>query len=410
MAQFTYQATNKKGGTVSGTVEAANRSAAIAALTHENLKPISVKEKRENNDSFSGLSSRFFKNKIKPDVLVIFTRQLSTMVGAGVPLLRALNALQQHAENPLLKSTLEQVATDVQGGASLADALEKHPVVFSDVYVNMVRAGEAAGILEDVLKRLAMQQEKSATIRKKVKGAMIYPMVLLSVTTIAFFGLMIFVIPNIGKIIKDIGGEDAELPALTQIMLGISDFTVSYWYILIALGFGIFFAVSRYLRTPSGKRNFHRLILKIPIVRGLVKKVAVARFARTFSSLMGAGVTVLAALKVTGKAIGNTVYMEFLDNAAEEVKNGKQLSEVIAKSDLFPDIVGQMLAVGEETGKTDTVLVKVADFYEEEVDVAVNSLSSIIEPLMIIVLGAMVGLVAASVMGPITSISQNIQQ
>ncbi len=410
MAQFTYKATNNKGSTVSGTVEATDRSAAISALTHENLKPISVKEKREGANSLDGFSSKFLRNKVKPDVLVIFTRQLSTMVGAGVPLLRALNALYQHADNPLLKSTLEQVATDVQGGASLADALEKHPAVFNDVYVNMVRAGEAAGILEDVLKRLAMQQEKSATIRKKVKGAMIYPAVLLSVTTIAFFGLMIFVIPNIGKIIKDIGGEDAELPALTQVMLGISDFTVSYWYIVLAVGFGIFFGTSRYLRTKGGKKNFHKLILKVPIVKGIIRKVAVARFARTFSSLMGAGVTVLAALKVTGKAIGNTVYEDFLNHAAEEVKNGKQLSEVISKSDLFPDIVGQMLAVGEETGKTDTVLVKVADFYEEEVDVAVNSLSSIIEPLMIIVLGAMVGLVAASVMGPITSISQNIQQ
>lgn len=410
MAQFSYKATNSKGNTVSGTVEATDRSAAISALTHENLKPISVKEKNTGANNLEGFSNRFLKNKVKPDILVIFTRQLSTMVGAGVPLLRALSALQKHADNPLLKSTLEQVTSDVQGGASLADALEKHPTVFNDVYVNMVRAGEAAGILEDVLKRLAMQQEKSASIRKKVKGAMIYPMVLLSVTTIAFFGLMIFVIPNIGKIIKDIGGEDAELPALTQVMLGISDFTVSYWYIVLAAGFGIFFGVSRYLRTPGGKKSFHKFILKVPIVNGLIRKVAVARFARTFSSLMGAGVTVLAALKVTGKAIGNSVYEDFLTGAAEEVKNGKQLSEVISKSNLFPDIVGQMLAVGEETGKTDTVLVKVADFYEEEVDVAVNSLSSIIEPLMIIVLGAMVGLVAASVMGPITSISQNIQQ
>jgi len=410
MAQFTYQATNNKGNTVSGTVEATDRSAAIAALTHENLRPVHLKEKGAQGDSLSGISNRFFQKKVKPDVLVIFTRQLSTMVGAGVPLLRALNALQSHAENPLLHSTLEQVSTDVQGGSSLADALEKHPQVFNDVYVNMVRAGEAAGILEDVLKRLAMQQEKSASIRKKVKGAMIYPIVLLSVTTLAFFGLMIFVIPSIGKIITDIGGEGAELPALTQVMLGISNFTVSYWYIVIGVGFALFFGISRYLRTTSGKRNFNRLVLKLPIVKGLIIKVSVARFARTFSSLMGAGVSVLSALKVTGKGIGNTVYEDFLEKAAEEVKNGKQLSDIIQKSDLFPDIVGQMLAVGEETGKTDTVLIKVADFYEEEVDVAVNSLSSIIEPLMIIVLGAMVGLVAASVMGPITSISQNIQQ
>ncbi|HEX6416288.1 MAG TPA: type II secretion system F family protein, partial [Candidatus Saccharimonadales bacterium] len=298
---------------------------------------------------------------------------------------------------------------DVEDGAQLADALAKYPGTFSDVYVNMVRAGEAAGILDEILKRLAIQQEKNSTIRKKVKSAMTYPMVLVVITILAFFGLMLFVIPQIGKILQDLGGPDAELPALTQGMLGISGFMTNYWFIVFPLIIGGVFLLLRYLKTPKGKAIFHRFILKLPGIKSIVTKVAVARFARTFSALMGAGVAVLEALNVTAHAVGNVVYEQSLIDAAEEVKNGATLSSVIEKNELFPAIVAQMLAVGEETGQTDTVLVKVADFYEEEVDVAIDGLSSIIEPVMILVMGSMVGLIAASVMGPIASLSQNIK-
>jgi type IV pilus assembly protein PilC len=273
----------------------------------------------------------------------------------------------------------------------------------------MVRAGEAAGILDDILKRLAMQQEKNATMRKKIKSAMTYPMVLIGITIIAFFGLMIFVIPQIGKILTDLGGEDAKLPVITQVMLAISDFLIHQWYILVPIVVvGIIF-LSRYIKTPKGKSQFHHIVLKVPAVKTIVKKVAVARFARTFAALMGAGVAVLEALAVTSRAVGNVVYEEALVDAADQVKNGATLSSIIEKNDLFPAIVAQMLAVGEETGQTDTVLIKVADFYEEEVDVAIDGLSSIIEPVMIVVMGGMVGLIAASVMSPIASLSQNVK-
>lgn len=408
MARFKYVATGAQGEAIRGSIDAADRSAVIAALSKQKLRPISVKA-AEDHDSFS-LKNLLGGNKVKSDDLVIFTRQLSTMISAGVPLLRAINSLSTHADSPVLKKILVTVIHDIEGGASLGDAFAKYPNTFSDVYVNMVRAGESAGILDDILKRLALQQEKNATIRKKVKSAMSYPMVLIVIMILAFFGLMLFVIPQIGKILVDLGGPDAKLPALTLFMLALSHAFISYWYIIFPALIGAVILVLRYIKTPKGKKQFHRLILKIPAIKTIIRKVAVARFARTFSALMGAGVPVLEALSVTSRAIGNIVYEEALLEAGKEVKNGKQLSTIIETyEELFPSIVAQMLAVGEETGQTDTVLVKVADFYEEEVDVAIDGLSAIIEPVMIVIMGSMVGLIAASVMSPIASLSQNIK-
>lgn len=408
MPSFLYVATNAQGKTVTGSLEASDRSAAIASLTKQSLSPLSLKKGVAKKSSLTFLDF-FGANRVKSDDLVMFTRQLSAMVSAGVPLLRALNSQRDHTDSKALKVILEGVIKDVEGGAQLADALAKYPNAFSDVYVNMVRAGEAAGILDDILKRLAMQQEKNASMRKKIKSAMTYPMVLLGITVLAFFGLMLFVIPQIGKILKDLGGPDAELPLLTQAMLGISDFLLHYGLFLLPVVIAGIVFLMRWLKTPVGKKLFHTLILKIPMIKPIIQKVAVARFARTFSALMGAGVAVLEALNVTARAVGNVVYEQALVGAAEQVKNGKTLSSVIEKNDLFPPIVSQMLAVGEETGQTDTVLVKVADFYEEEVDVAIDGISSIIEPVMILIMGSMVGLIAASVMGPIAGLAQSIK-
>jgi type IV pilus assembly protein PilC len=408
MAKYNYIATNSQGKTIASTIEATDRAAVVATLTKDGMKPISVKEVKTSSSSFT-LGDFFGGNKVKSDDLVMFTRQLSAMVGAGVPLLRALNSLQTHTESKPLKKVLTTLIVDVQAGAPLADSLAKYPNTFSDVYVNMVRAGEAAGILDEILKRLAMQQEKNATIRKKVKSAMTYPMVLIVITILAFFGLMLFVIPQIGKILTDLGGPEAQLPPLTLAMLAISGFMTSYWFIVFPGIIGGVILLLRYVKTPKGKAQLHHFVLKVPGIKSIVMKVAVARFARTFSALMGAGVAVLEALNVTSRAVGNVVYEKALVDASEKVKNGATLSSVIEKNPLFPAIVPQMLAVGEETGQTDTVLVKVADFYEEEVDVAIEGLSSIIEPVMIVVMGSMVGLIAASVMGPIAGLAQNIK-
>lgn len=408
MALFYYVAIDPKNNTKSGALEAIDRSGAIASLTRQNLKPISIKEGDGKKGVF-GAADFFGKNKIKSDDLVLFTRQLSAMVSAGVPILRALASLHDHAERKNLMVIIEGVMKDVEAGSTLADSLVKYPNAFSDVYVNMVRAGETAGILDDILKRLALQQEKNASIRKKVKSAMSYPIVLMGITVIAFFGLMIFVIPQIGKIVKDLGGPDAEMPLLTQIMLGVSEFITSNMLWLIPLMIGCVVLFLRYLKTPKGKKQLHTIVLKIPGVKEIIIKLAIARFARTFSALMGAGVAVLEALNVTAHAVGNVVYEQALLHAADQVKNGKSLSSVIEKDMLFPPIVAQMLAVGEETGQTDTVLIKVADFYEEEVDTAIEGVSAIIEPVMIVIMGGMVGLIAAAVMGPIANMSQNIK-
>jgi type IV pilus assembly protein PilC len=425
--KFAYKALTKDGKSVSGVYEAASKDALVAALAKQGARPILIRVASANDGKKSSLSN-LFRPKVKLRDLVIFTRQLSTLVSAGVPLPRSLATLGEQSENKYFKTVIAAVAKDIEAGISLGDAFSKHPDVFSDVYVNMVRAGEAGGILDQILKRLAAQTEKDASIRKKIKGAMTYPTVILSVTILAFFGLMIFVIPKLGKILTDLGGPDAQLPIYTRVLLGISNFSVSHSvmgsipglsaipligkipnavFMLIALGIIIFF-ILRYIKTPKGKLQFHHLLLRMPILKVIIIKVAVARFARTFSALTSAGVTVLDALQVTGAAIGNKVIENELAEAAKEVKNGKPLSDPISHSKIFPPIVAQMLAVGEETGQIDTILVKIADFYDEEVDTVIDSLSSIIEPVMIIVLGSIVGVIAASVMGPIASLSQNI--
>lgn len=403
ITEYIYTATNKSGKSVKGSVQATNREEALTSLRHQDLRPLTVKAASE------GKHRRGFGKGVKLKELVIFTRQLSTMVSAGVPLNRSLATLQEQAEGEYFKKVLTEVSKDVQAGNPLGDAFAKYPHIFNDVYVNMIKAGEAGGILEEILKRLANQIEKEASIKKKIKSAMTYPAVILGVTVIGFFGIMLFIIPKISSILKELGGENAQLPVYTRAMLGISNFMQHNALIIFALLAIVVYLLTRYVRTPAGKYNLHALMLKVPIVRTVVIKVAIARFARTFASLMSAGVGVLDALEVTGGAIGNKVIEKELRDAATQVKNGKQLSEPLSASAHFPPIVGQMLAVGEETGKVDEILVKVADFYEEEVAAVIDALSSLIEPLMIIVLGAVVGLIAASVMGPIAGLSKNIQ-
>jgi type IV pilus assembly protein PilC len=413
MPVFSYTAINAKGSPVNGTVDQPDKAAAINAIVKLDLRPISLKELKASEvikTTQSAKGSSVIKDRVKSDQLVMFTRQLSAMVGAGVPLIRALNALSTHiSESPNLKKILVGVIHDVEIGSTLGDALAKYPNTFNDIYVNMVRAGEAAGILEDTLKRLALQQEKNTRMKKKIKSAMTYPMVLIFITIAAFFGLMLFVVPQIGKIIQDLGGPDAELPAVTQFMLAVSNIITLYWYIIfLVIGAGVY-GFLLYTKTPTGKYQFHYILLKTPILRKIVTKVAVAHFSRTFAALIEAGVAVLEALDVTSRAVGNKVFEKALVDAAEKVKNGKTLSSVIEANPIFPPIVAQMLLVGEETGQTDKVIVKVAEFYEEEVDLAIESLSSIIEPIMIVIMGGMVGLIAASVMLPIAGLAQNIQ-
>jgi type IV pilus assembly protein PilC len=408
MATFSCVAIDAKGNAVNTKVDGANRADVINSLTKQGLRPVSIKEFKNTTVKLD-LGKIGRRKKVKTDQLVMFTRQLSAMISAGVPILRALSALAEHiSESPVLQDILRNVIHDIESGSTLGDALAKHPETFNDIYVNMVRAGEAAGILDDVLKRLAIQQEKNSAMRKRIKSAMAYPVVLICITVLAFFGLMIFIIPKIGGIMTDLGGPDAKLPGLTVAMLAISDFIVAYWYIIVILIGGGVFGFITIIKTKKGKRWWHNVLLKMPLVKTIIKKNAIARFARTFSALIEAGVAVLEALDVTSRAVGNVIYEEALVDAESKVKNGKSLSSVISANPLFPAIVSQMLIVGEETGQTGQIIVKVADFYEEEVDASISGLGTIIEPIMIVIMGGMVGLIAASVMLPIAGLAQNI--
>ena len=423
MAEFNYTAIASDGQQLTGVLNAANRQAAIAAIHQQGAKPIVVSEAKAKKRA--GLS---FRKKVKIKDLVIFTRELSTMINAGVPLPRGLDTLAEQTENKYFKGVVNSINHDVESGLPLAEAMGKFPGVFSDVYINMVRAGEAGGILDDIMKRLALQVEKDSAIRHKIKSAMAYPVVILTITVIAFFGIMLFILPKIGKILHDLAGPDAKFPIYTRIMLGISSFLTSHSILhsiplinkipiigslpnavlLFALmAIGVIY-LRRYIHTSEGQYKFHALLLRVPVLKNVLIKIAIARFARTFSSLMSSGVTVLEALEVTGKAIGNRVIQKQLELVAAEVRNGHSLGKQLLGAPYFPPILGQMIIVGEETGKIDEILLKVAEFYEEEVDSVVDSLASIIEPVMIVLLGAIVGLIAASVMGPIAGLSQNI--
>ncbi len=422
--QFIYKATTAEGRTISGSAEAVSKPALLALLRKQGVTPILVdQDKKHKSGSLFGP-----KKKVKLNDLVIFTRQLSTMISAGVPLSRAMAALQVNADNAYMREVLAGISKDVESGFPLGDAFAKFPNVFSEVYVNMVRAGEEGGILDEILGRLALQVEQDASIRKKIKSAMMYPIVILSITVMAFFGIMLLIVPKIGKILLDLGGPNAKLPIYTVVMLNISNFCVSssiishipllnmiplvnklpnLLFIMAFVAVGTVYLL-RYIRTEAGMYKFHGLLLRLPVVKIIILKIAIARFSRTFASLMGSGVSVLDALEVTGAALGNKVIEGELKAAAIEVRNGKPLSDPISKSKHFPAIVSQMLIVGEETGQIDTVLTKIADFYEEEVDVLIDGLAAIIEPIMIVGLGAAVGLIAASVMGPIANLSKNI--
>lgn len=407
MADFTYTARSATGQIQKGTISARDKSTAIIALRNKRLQPVIIKE----TTAAKGMKMEIKlpgSDKIKAKDLVVFTRQFSVMVSAGVPILRALTILKEQSESAAFQKVLETVTADVQGGANLSDSMAKHPKAFSQIYVNMVRAGEAGGILDQVLSRLAFQQEKDAALKGKIKAAMVYPSVIAVVTGIAFFVLMTFIVPKIGNILTEMGGKDA-LPIYTRALLATSDVLKSLPFIagmLVGAPIALVF-FNRWRKTPKGRYKWHSLLLKIPVIKVILTKTAVARFSRIFASLMGAGVSIVEAIETTAGAIGNAVIEKELLDCSKAIQAGGQLSVELAKSPHFPPIVSQMMAVGEETGQTDTVIIKIAEFYEEEVDTAVGALSSVIEPVMIVVLGGMVGLIAVSVFGPITQISSN---
>lgn len=399
---FNYTAKDNSGNTQQGVIVAASKNAALSALQEKNLKPLVVKEASKD---WKNIEIKLPGNdKVKTQDLVMFTRQFSTMVNAGVSLVRCLNTLRDQTESEGLKKVLTQVVSDVEAGEQISDAMAKHPKVFSSVYVNMVKAGEEGGILDQIMERLATQVEKDSEIKGQVKGAMTYPAVILGITVIAFLAIMIFIIPELTDIFDDLDGE---LPILTQVIIGISD-ALRDNFILVLIGIAVvIFGFIRFIKTERGKFLFDKTILKMPIIGPIVQKINVARFSRTFSSLNGAGVSVIQSLEVTAGALSNTLIQQGIHQSIDGIKQGEPIADAIAATEIFPPIVNQMAAIGEETGQIDTVLNKVAEFYEKEVDRVISSLTSIIEPLLIVVLGGVVGTIVASVFGPIMTLTES---
>jgi type IV pilus assembly protein PilC len=406
MVEFNYSAKDPAGTLLNGTLTAVDKGQVTDILRKRGLTPVTIKSKA--SDKPKGLSMNLKlpgSGKVKPKALVVFTRQFATMISAGVPMLRSLTTLREQSSSAVLKEVLEKVTSDVQGGGQLSDALAKHPKAFSEVYVNMVRAGEAGGILDQIMNRLATQVEKDAQIKGKFKGAMVYPVVVTLVAAGAVGFLMVGVVPKLASILIGAGGT---LPIQTKIILAISNFMTTKWYILIGGTLLAVFLFRRFTSTKKGKFAFHKFLLKVPVFGNIILKVNVARFARTFSSLMAAGVTVIDALEITAGALTNVVIKKALIDSVQSIKNGKNIADSLDEAKILPAIIIQMTAVGEETGKIGEVLDKVAEFYEEEVDVITGGLASIIEPILIVGLGGIVGFIVMSVLGPILSIQGTV--
>ncbi len=380
MPQFTYTARAVNGELKQATIDAPSRDEVIKQLRQQKLNVIKIDEGSAQKKKRGGA--------IKMRDIVIFTRQFSTMINSGLPLVQALDILAQQSENPALKDVTRQVVFDVESGNTVADALRKHPKAFTDLYVNMVAAGEAGGILDTILMRLAVFMEKNDALVRKVKGAMIYPAVIMSVAGIAITVLLVFVIPTFQTMFSSAG---IALPLPTRIVIGLSHGLKTYWYLLVAAVVGGASMLRRYYATPNGKLNVDRTMLKAPVLGDVLRKSAVSRFTRTLGTLISSGVSILDGLEITAKTSGNRVIQDAIMESRASIAGGETIAAPLKKSQVFPPMVISMISVGEQTGGLDEMLTKIADFYDEEVDAAVSGLLSLMEPVMIVFLGVVVG-------------------
>jgi type IV pilus assembly protein PilC len=345
-------------------------------------------------------------SRVKTRDIVIFTRQFATMINAGLPLVQSLNILAAQTENKTLQSVTRAVVYDVESGNTLADAFSKHPKAFSQLYVNMVAAGEAGGILDTILIRLATFLEKNDALVRKVKGAMVYPGVIITVAFVAIAVLLIFVIPTFQSMFAS---ANLELPLPTRIVIGMSNFLIHYWWALIGVIAGIVFAIRQYYGTPAGKKQLDGMLLKAPVLGDVIRKSAVSRFTRTLGTLVSSGVSILEGLEITAKTAGNQVVHDAVMESRQSIAGGETIAAPLEKSKVFPPMVISMIAVGEQTGGLDEMLSKIADFYDEEVDVAVSALLSLMEPAMIVVLGVIVGGMVVAMYLPIFDMMNAVQ-
>ena len=400
MAAFVWEGKSKDGAFRNGIMEAKSAEEVMQKLRNQAITPSKVKKKgmEIRLPKLPGIGGVGLKD------LVIFTRQFSTMIDAGLPLVQCLEILGTQSENKAMKDILLQVKETVEGGATFAEALKKHPKVFDELYVNLVSAGEVGGILDTILNRLATYIEKNMKLRKKVKGAMVYPICIVIVAIVVLGVLLYYVIPVFEKMFSDFGSKQA-LPGMTQSLIDLSQWMRNNWYIVLGTIIGIPTAIHFFKRWPKGRYLWDKMILKLPIFGQLLRKVAVARFSRTLGTMVSSGVPILDALNIVAKSAGNKVVEEGILYSREKISEGKTMAEPLAECGVFPGMVVQMIAVGESTGALDQMLGKIADFYDEEVDVAVDALTSLMEPVMLVFLGGLVGYFLIAMYLPIFSLA-----
>jgi len=398
MANWSYEGRTRTGELRKGSVEAPSHDAAMSKVRGMQLTPIRVRKALRFSEITIG-------SPVTIKDLVIFTRQFATMIDAGLPLVQGLEILATQSDDPVMQKALFQVKTDVESGSTFAAALEKHPKIFDTLYVSLVAAGELGGILDTILDRLAGYIEKAASLKKRVKGALTYPVAILFISIGVIIGLMVWVIPVFAKIFRDLGSN---LPAPTLLIMQISDFFVQYFMVIIISLVSAVVIIRTLFKTPRTRYFIDMIALKVPMIGSTITKVAVARFCRTLGTMISSGIPILQAMEVVEKTAGNMIIEKAIGKVREKITEGKNMAEPLMEAGVFPSMVVQMIAVGESTGALDAMLSKIADFYDEEVDSAVDALTSMLEPMMMVFLGALVGWVLIAMYLPIFSMSAGI--
>lgn len=402
MNTYKYSAKDRQGQTVSGILEAASEAEAAELLHKKELIVVSVEQAK---DKVAPAASK--GKKIKLDDIVIFSRQLATMIDAGIPLVHALGILAEQIENKDLRGIVTAVSQDIEEGMSFSDALAKHPQVFSDLFINMAKAGETSGMLDEVLDRLALYLERSAALSRKVSSSLVYPAVVVSMAVLITAVLLLKVVPTFKGIFEALGGK---LPLPTQALIMASDLLRRYFLLCLGALVILGFSFKKYISTAKGRYNFDRYKLKVPVLGPLSRKIAVAKFSRTFATLVKSGVSVLNSLDIVSKTSGNKVVEETVVNCSKSVRDGEPIAGSLSKSGVFPPMVCRMISVGEQTGQLEKMLAKIGDFYDEQVDAATSALTSMIEPLVIAFLGIVVGGIVISLFLPVFKISELISK
>ncbi len=405
MAQFKYTARNTAGKTVEGLIEAPIQRVASDKLRSQRYTVVSLNEVKVGDSLLSRINP--FKKGVTSKDLVVFSRQLATLVSAGVPIVQGLTILGEQIQSPVFRQVIGGIRTDIESGIAIADAMKKHPKAFSELYVSMIRAGETGGVLDAILERLSAYLEAAEELRGKVKGAMVYPLVISGVAGAVTLFLLIAVIPTFKNVFASFGGE---LPLPTRILLSVSDFLRHNFIYLLIIPVGGVIAFKRWYKTQKGATTVDGLMIRIPVIGDLLKKVAVSKFTRTLGTLIKSGVPILQALDTVAKTAGNKVVEASIMSARESIREGEKIADPMKASGIFPPMVIQMISVGEETGNLEIMLTKIADFYDQEVDTAVKAMTSLIEPVIICVMGVVIGAIVICMFLPIFQMSSLIDK